>query len=93
MKHSISHLDKERIESLGDENQDWFKKSKRLSAFNTIWQHLITIFTKQPELQVRQRYDHFGNTWWEAYDPVTGCSASFDSEVNMLAWIEKRYYR
>lgn len=93
MKYSENYLDEKRIELLDDKDQERFKKSKLLSTVNKIWQHLIAIFTKQPELQVQQRSDRFGNTWWEAYDPVTGCSASFGSETDMLAWIEARYYR
>jgi hypothetical protein len=93
MKYSANNLDEERIELLDDKDQERFKKAKPLSVLNRIWQHLIAIFTKLPELQVKHRSDRFGNTWWEAYDPVTGRSASFGSETDMLAWIEARYYQ
>lgn len=93
MKYSENDLGEKRIELLDDKDQKRFKKSKLLLTVNKIWQHLIAIFTKQPELQVQQRSNRFGNTWWEAYDPVTGCSASFGSETDMLAWIEARYSR
>jgi len=75
------------------DEQEQDKKSKFILALNTVWQHLITILTKQPELQVRQRYNRFGNTWWEAYDLMTGSTVSFGSEIEMLAWIEQRYYQ
>ncbi len=93
MKYSTNNLDEKRIELVDAQEQERFKKAKPLSVVNTIWQHLIAILTKQPELQVQQRSDRFGNTWWEAYDPVTGRSASFGSETDMLAWIEARYYQ
>jgi len=68
MKHSPNYLDEKRIELVDDQDQERFKKAKPLSVVSAIWQHLIAIFTKQPELQVQQRSDCFGNTWWEAYD-------------------------
>jgi hypothetical protein len=45
------------------------------------------------ELQVEQRRDRRGNTWWQAFDPTTNESVSFGSEAEMRAWIEQRYYR
>lgn len=92
MRHCVNHLDKERIEFLDNEEQKRLGK-KLFAGLNPIWQYLVTIFTKQPELQVRQQFDRFGNSWWEAYDPVTGRSASFGSELDMLAWIEELYSR
>lgn len=94
MKHSEIYLSRERlVVNFSQSEQKRVKNSKLLSALNRIWQHLLTILTKGNELQVWQTSDRFGNTWWNAYDPATGRSASLASEAEMRIWIEKRYYR
>ena len=30
---------------------------------------------------------------WSAYDPISNCSGSFDSEDDLRAWLEQRYYQ
>ncbi len=57
-----------------------------------IVQRLTEIFIESNELQIGQTYDRFGNNWWHVYDPVTGRHASVDSEEQLRAWIEERYY-
>lgn len=57
-----------------------------------LWQTVITNLTKEPELKVWQKRDRHGNTLWHAYDPWTGDSVCLGSEIEMLSWIESRYY-
>ena len=57
-----------------------------------IVQRLIETFIGSNDLQIGQTYDRFGNKWWHVYDPVTGRHASVDSEEQLRAWIEERYY-
>ncbi|MDV2991144.1 MAG: hypothetical protein N4J56_000798 [Chroococcidiopsis sp. SAG 2025] len=56
-------------------------------------QQLFTWLFQGNELQVKQRRDRQGNTWWQAFDPTTNQSVSFGSEAEMRSWIEQRYYR
>lgn len=56
-------------------------------------QRLFASLIRGNELQVKQRRDRQGNTWWQAFDPTTDESASFGSEAEMRSWIEQRYYR
>lgn len=94
MKPSEVSFHRERLEvTFRQFEQKQVKKSQLLLALNSIWQHLLRIFTKGNELQIWQTSDRFGNTWWNAYDPTTGCSTSLTSEAEMRAWIEERYYQ
>ncbi len=87
-------LERERLEVIFSHSEPkQVKKTKLFSALNRIWQHLSAFLTKGNELQVWQTVDHFGNTWWNAYDPATGRSTSVASEAEMRVWVEKRYYR
>jgi hypothetical protein len=56
-------------------------------------QRIIESLITSNELQIWQTYDRFGKNWWHAYDPVTGQHTSVDSEAELRAWIEKRYYK
>lgn len=94
MEEYASSLNRESRKSVGSfQKQKPTIKPNFLSKLNKIWQYLIAVLTKQNELQVKQKSDRFGNTWWNAYDPATGESVSFGSETEMLIWIEQRYYR
>ena len=95
MKPSTNYLNKERLEVIFSQSESkQVKKSKFFSALNRIWQHLLTILTKDiNELQVWQTSDHLGNTWWNAYEPTTGRSTSLASDAEMRVWIEEGYYQ
>jgi hypothetical protein len=71
------------------------KSPAKLSIIPTlkrILEGLTESFLGGNELQIWQTYDRFGNNWWHAYDPVTGCRTRVQSEAEMRAWIENRYY-
>ena len=61
------------------------------ARFKQIGQFVAMLFTKQPEPQVRLQHDSRGNVWWTTYNPVTGETRRFGSQVEMLAWIRDRY--
>ena len=92
MQPYISELDRQKLEYIyAKRYQQPVKESKLSLVVNKIWQLLITTFTQEPEMKVWQRSDRFGNTWWEAYNPANGRSATFGNEIELLSWIEKSY--
>jgi hypothetical protein len=50
------------------------------------------ILSPNDEVKVWQKSDRFGNFYWCAYDPKTGDSANFGSEIEVMGWIESHYY-
>lgn len=45
------------------------------------------------EPQVKLKCDRLGNNCcWQVYDPVSGCNWSFNSEREVRAWLDRRYY-
>ncbi|MUL35422.1 hypothetical protein BWI75_03380 [Gloeocapsopsis sp. AAB1 = 1H9] len=71
------------------------KKAKYTNVFaplKSIWQQVINYLNAKHELQVWQSSDRDGHTWWNAYDPITGRTTKRNSETEMRAWIEERYY-
>jgi hypothetical protein len=44
------------------------------------------------EPRVKQKCDRSGNTYWRVYEPVSGFHCSFNSEQEVRAWLDTRYY-
>lgn len=60
-------------------------------AFN-FWQRFSVAFSQKNEPRIWQS-KRKGKTVWHAYDPNTGDSAVRSSELEMLIWLEERYYQ
>jgi hypothetical protein len=63
-----------------------------LAFLHRVWQKLVNLLsanTKEP--QVWQRVDSYGNTYWEAYDPISRKSFCSGSEADICVWIEQLY--
>ena len=63
-----------------------------IQSFKVSIKKLIHALTRGHELQVWQKKDRNGNTYWQAFDPKTRRSTSLNSEAEMQIWIEQRYY-
>lgn len=63
--------------------------SKIKGLIGKFW-NAITVVNVDP--QIRQEYDRQGNLQWRVFDPVTTKSRFFDSEDDVCAWLEQRYY-
>jgi hypothetical protein len=61
--------------------------------FKTIFLRLLQALTSRDRLQVWQKKDRYGRSYWQAYDPVSESTISLASEAEMRAWIEQRYYK
>jgi hypothetical protein len=44
------------------------------------------------EPKIRQIQDREGQTWWQAYDPITGQTTYLSSEHEVQIWLEERLY-
>jgi hypothetical protein len=61
-------------------------------ALHDLWHNAIkTLLADPQELQVIQKVDRHGNSYWQAYDPVTGKSYASGSEIDVSMWIEQLY--
>lgn len=43
------------------------------------------------EPKIWKKTDAEGNIFWKTYDPMTGTTASFDTEHQVRVWLEERY--
>lgn len=93
MKASTDLLNTEKLEFVWDQKNKPQAKPRLLSGLSRVLERLMQFLVAGDELRIWQTTDRFGNTLWNAYDPVRGRSASLDSEAEMRSWIEERYYQ
>lgn len=95
MKANCDYLNSTKVEQIERKSLNKFvvAKPSDYAKITRFLQRLFASLVRDDELQVRQRRDRQGNTWWQAFDPNTRESASFGSEAEMRSWIEQRYYR
>ncbi|MBD2167265.1 hypothetical protein H6G04_23005 [Calothrix membranacea FACHB-236] len=90
MKNEIRSLQTSKIIFNRKFRSDIFKSV--VQAFSDLCKNAIATITADPnELQVVQKLDRHGNTYWQAYDPATGKSFSSGSEADVSMWIEQLY--
>ncbi|MBW4519995.1 MAG: hypothetical protein KME16_09900 [Scytolyngbya sp. HA4215-MV1] len=73
---------------LASENRSWHKIRQSFNHFFANWDLLPTY----PEPQIRRIFDHQGQAWWHAYDPVTGQAVYLETEEEVQIWLEERLY-
>jgi len=73
-----------------------FKSSQRdKSAFKTVWKFAQGIYKRMAEMSepsVMKRCDRQGNSYYEIYDPVSRQRFYCETESEVRAWLEQRYY-
>ncbi len=94
MTNYTNSSNKDKLETFlnaGKESQGF--KPRFLTLINKTFQLFIESLSFSNELRIWQDYDRFGKKVWHAFDPVTGKHTSVNSEAEMRAWTEKRYYQ
>jgi hypothetical protein len=62
---------------------------KLILGLKLVWQMLINTLDRSSELQVWQRRDRQGRpSGWCAYDPKTGQTRYFGSELEIRLWLD-----
>jgi hypothetical protein len=57
------------------------------------WQQLSSLVTVNDNLQIWQKRDRFGHSYWKIYDPKTRQFTYLASETEVRMWIEQKLYR
>lgn len=63
------------------------------TTLKAIWRYSIRSLVGNNELQVLQKTDRYGMSYWRTYDPASGRSTVLGSQAEMRMWIEQRYYQ
>jgi hypothetical protein len=64
-----------------------------LIVISRLWRCWVHWLANLGDVQVRQRVDRFGNSYWQAYNPLTGRSLCSGSELEIRMWIEQQLYQ
>jgi hypothetical protein len=65
------------------------------SPLKKIWQFAQGMqkhLASRSEPRITQRWDSQGNAYYEVYDPVSRQRLHCNSELEVRAWLEQRYY-
>ncbi|MBE9100089.1 hypothetical protein [Vacuolonema iberomarrocanum] len=65
------------------------------SPLKKIWQFAQGIqkhWANGSEPRIKQRWDSDGNPYYEVYDPISRQRLHCNSELEVRAWLEQRYY-
>jgi len=65
------------------------KKFSLRLLLGRIWQQWIAEFNASNDPKIWRTIDRLGNSWWHAYNPITGCSATRESETEILECIDR----
>jgi hypothetical protein len=88
MKNEVRYLKSEETKTTTSSKYP----SKIFQKIPKIWSKFINLLFANPdEIQVVQKSDRQGNTYWQVYDRASGKSFSSGSESDVLAWIEYVY--
>jgi hypothetical protein len=68
------------------------RSPRRFWNLDWLWNKLFEI-ASHSEPRIIQKRDRYGNTYFQAYDPLTGHSGCFHTEYELRVWIERRYYQ
>lgn len=63
------------------------------ATWNQISNALLQKMSCNNEPQIYSKQNKFGEVVWNVYDPLTGYQASMESEAEVRAWLDRRYYR
>lgn len=54
---------------------------------------LFELMLKVDEPRIIRSRDKFGSPFWTIYDPITRRRIYFSSELEVRAWLDRRYYQ
>ncbi len=65
-----------------------------LEWIKAVWHWIDVYFATASDPKVSTKVDRQGNVvYWQVFDPATGRTITFGSEVEVRSWLEYRYYR
>ncbi|MBD2448932.1 hypothetical protein H6G76_17580 [Nostoc sp. FACHB-152] len=83
----------ESLKFISNYSQNYRANKTKISFWlGHIGKFLAKALIQTKEVQVWQKTNHQGDTYWEAYDPATDQTAYFSTELEVRVWIEKPYF-
>ncbi len=68
------------------------KSSAKRLHLHWLWNSLLNVLTKNAEPRIYQKYDRQGKLYFRVYDPISGMSSTLNTEQEVRAWLDQRYY-
>lgn len=90
---SLLFLAPEKSFSPAPARPSWGRALREWLRFDGLRSRLSDFYWHANDPKIRERHDRQGNVWFDVYDPVSGRSALLNSEAEVRAWLDTRYYR
>jgi hypothetical protein len=68
------------------------KTSTLVSKLSRIWHRFIESIITVNEFKIYSPRSKSGCPYWAIHDPISGRRVFFDSETEVRAWLDRRYY-
>lgn len=68
------------------------KSSRFTSKLSEIWNWFVKLILRVDQPKIYQSRDKLGNICWITYDQLAERKIHFNSETEVLAWLDCRYY-
>ncbi|MEB3277830.1 MAG: hypothetical protein VKK42_02765 [Lyngbya sp.] len=69
-----------------------FSQKTASVVLDILLNNLEKLFSPNNQPTILERRDKQGNLYWSVYDPIKDLWVYFDSENELMAWLEHRYY-
>lgn len=69
------------------------KSSRFTSKLSEIWNWFVELILRADEPKIYESRDKFGNICWITYDQLAERKMHFNSETEVRAWLDRRYYQ
>lgn len=64
----------------------------QISAWERFWDKVLDFLAPSSEPRITQKQKPNGNEYYQVYDPITGSSKTFGSELETRIWLDRRFY-
>ena len=81
------------LELMIHKKSDKQTESRFASILNRIWNGIVRSIATPNEPIIHSRKDKSGNSYWAVHDPLLGHRVFFNSETEVRAWLDRRYYK
>lgn len=67
--------------------------AEQSSIWERFWDGLFRMLIPTSEPRITQKQGRNGSEYYQVYDPTTGTSKTFGSELETRIWLDRRFYQ
>lgn len=68
-------------------------RTRQTSLGQRFWDWIYNVLMPNSEPKITQKRDRSGQEYYQVYDPISGNSKTFGSEMETRIWLDRRFYQ